>query len=220
MVKCKTKGNKPAAAFGGRPSSDSKVAAADVLGSRPESRDIWVFCYGSLMWDPALRHLECRRATVRRWHRRFCLLMPADGCLAVRLDPVLTLDRGGRAHGVVFRLPKDRELPSLVQIWPHKEYSEAYSARWVEVDTAGGTLRAIVLIVNADGYRYKGALSEAEAAKTIAVAKGDLAEDLSQTVAYLKSQGITDVGLRRIHQLVQSHLATTRDLSHNVHDAA
>ena len=35
--------------------------------------DLWVFAYGSLMWDPAIRFTEVRRAHVRDHARRFIL---------------------------------------------------------------------------------------------------------------------------------------------------
>ena len=36
-------------------------------------RDLWVFAYGSLMWDPAFRFAEVRRARVAGYARRFIL---------------------------------------------------------------------------------------------------------------------------------------------------
>jgi len=36
-------------------------------------RDLWIFAYGSLMWDPALHIVEIRSATLTGFHRRFCM---------------------------------------------------------------------------------------------------------------------------------------------------
>src|SRR5215831_20860121 len=36
-------------------------------------RDLWIFAYGSLMWDPALHIVEIRRGFLAGFHRRFCL---------------------------------------------------------------------------------------------------------------------------------------------------
>ncbi|WP_342358958.1 gamma-glutamylcyclotransferase [Terrarubrum flagellatum] len=44
------------------------------LAGRPKG-DIWVFGYGSLMWNPAFHFAEQKVAVVRGWHRRFCLWM-------------------------------------------------------------------------------------------------------------------------------------------------
>ncbi len=35
--------------------------------------DVWLFGYGSLMWNPALHFVERRGGIVRGWHRRYCL---------------------------------------------------------------------------------------------------------------------------------------------------
>ena len=34
--------------------------------------DMWLFGYGSLMWNPAIDYAEHRAGWVRGWHRRFC----------------------------------------------------------------------------------------------------------------------------------------------------
>ena len=35
--------------------------------------DPWVFAYGSLVWNPIINFAERRLATLRGYHRRFCL---------------------------------------------------------------------------------------------------------------------------------------------------
>ena len=36
------------------------------------SQDLWVFAYGSLIWDPAVRVAEYRYGSLEGWRRRFC----------------------------------------------------------------------------------------------------------------------------------------------------
>ena len=45
---------------------------AATLSTLPDG-DLWVFAYGSLMWDPALRFTKVRRAHAPRHTRRFIL---------------------------------------------------------------------------------------------------------------------------------------------------
>ncbi|MCE9570775.1 MAG: gamma-glutamylcyclotransferase, partial [Rhodocyclales bacterium] len=35
--------------------------------------DVWVFCYGSLIWNPLFHYTERRNVTVHGFHRSFCL---------------------------------------------------------------------------------------------------------------------------------------------------
>ena len=44
-----------------------------VLGNRDASEDLWVYAYGSLMWDPGLHFAEVRTAEVEGYQRRFTL---------------------------------------------------------------------------------------------------------------------------------------------------
>jgi len=39
----------------------------------PDGRDLWVFAYGSLIWDPGFEFAEARPALLRGYHRAFCL---------------------------------------------------------------------------------------------------------------------------------------------------
>ena len=45
------------------------------IARRPDP-ELWVFGYGSLMWDPSINVTELRRARLAGWRRRFCLDQP------------------------------------------------------------------------------------------------------------------------------------------------
>ena len=44
----------------------------DMLAQAPPG-DLWLFGYGSLLWKPGFDYVEKRMATVRGWHRSFCI---------------------------------------------------------------------------------------------------------------------------------------------------
>ena len=80
--------------------SDAERAASldATLAQRPRSCDgdgVWLFAYGSLIWNPAL-HFDGRRlARVYGWHRSFCLSTQAGRGTPENPGLVLGLDRGG-----------------------------------------------------------------------------------------------------------------------------
>jgi cation transport protein ChaC len=41
----------------------------EMLASRPGGQDVWIFAYGSLLWNPAVEQVEQRSSVVRGWHR-------------------------------------------------------------------------------------------------------------------------------------------------------
>jgi cation transport protein ChaC len=55
--------------------SDEEIESTRVefLAQRPQRNDLWVFGYGSLMWNLAINYAERRGATLKGWHRRFCI---------------------------------------------------------------------------------------------------------------------------------------------------
>ena len=52
--------------------ADREARRQAALSGRLQS-DIWVFAYGSLMWDPAFVFAEVRRGRIAGYARRFCL---------------------------------------------------------------------------------------------------------------------------------------------------
>src|SRR6266566_4170728 len=54
--------------------SDRELEASlnETLAARPTDGPVWLFGYGSLMWNPAFSYAERRSGMLRGWHRRFC----------------------------------------------------------------------------------------------------------------------------------------------------
>src|SRR3546814_13131028 len=69
-----------------------------VLAGRRAGEAVWVFGYGSLMWNPAFHYAEKRAGTVHGWHRGYRLWTPVGRGSPERPGLMLALDRGGRAE--------------------------------------------------------------------------------------------------------------------------
>ncbi|MFC0340574.1 gamma-glutamylcyclotransferase [Paracoccus niistensis] len=52
--------------------ADYDGIVGSMLANAPEG-DLWLFGYGSLLWKPEFQYTERRMATVRSWHRAFCI---------------------------------------------------------------------------------------------------------------------------------------------------
>jgi serine/threonine protein kinase len=111
---------------------------AELRGGASPGDDIWIFGYGSLIWNPAFAFQERRIAKLRGRRRAFCLGWDIwfRGC-EDRPGLMLALDRGGQCVGVAFKLPRDAHEENLmsllrreVHILPHP-----FPARWVAVET-------------------------------------------------------------------------------------
>jgi cation transport protein ChaC len=183
--------------------SDDEIAASleQTLALHDPAGDVWVFGYGSLMWNPAFTYAERRVGVVRGWHRRFCLWLQMGRGSPTNPGLMLALDRGGTCRGVAFRIPAQEVRSELLLIWRREMFGTAYLARWVQVNTAHAMFPAITFVVNRADPRYAGRLNDTEAAMRIASASGSLgtcAAYLQNTLDHLASLGIRDSGLQRI----------------------
>ena len=205
---------------GPRPLSDEELDASigSVLsGACPES-DIWVFAYGSLIWNPLFHYDERRPATLRGFHRRFCLWSVMGRGSPERPGLVLGLDRGGACCGLAYRLPAGKAANELRLLWRREMVVGSYVPRWARVETAPGDgdrrcveeLRALVFMVNHNHPNYAGRLAFDAVAHALASAQGHLgssADYLFHTVDALAAHGLRDAYLERLRNRVRSQHA-------------
>ncbi len=183
--------------------SDAEIEASldAMLATHTPGADVWVFGYGSLMWNPAFAYAEHRVGVVRGYHRRFCLWLEMGRGSPDNPGLMLALDRGGVCRGVAFRIPAAQARGELLLIWRREMFGTAYLSRWVQVRMVGATVPAITFVVNRDHPYYAGKIDDTEAARHIATATGSLgtcATYLENTMAHLHALGIRDAGLERI----------------------
>lgn len=176
-----------------------------MLAQHRPGEDLWVFGYGSLIWNPAFDYEERRCALLRGWHRRFCLKLLAGRGTVETPGLMLALDRGGACRGVAFRIPEDNIRQELWLLWQREMFGGAYNARWVTLcgcgAHAGSKFRALTFVINPAHPRYLRELSVEDTAALIATGCGELGscrEYLENTVAHLAALGVRDTNLARI----------------------
>jgi len=187
--------------------TEAEMAAGleDVLRQLGENEDLWVFGYGSLIWNPAFEFAEERCALLRGWHRRFCLKLYAGRGTLETPGLMLALDRGGACRGVAFRIPATKVRQELDLLWQREMFGGSYNARWVKLEGVGPQreqkFRALSFVINHAHPRYMPELTMAEMAGLIATGCGELGscrEYLENTVAHLLERGVRDANLARI----------------------
>jgi cation transport protein ChaC len=191
--------------------SDAEIEAslADALALRPKDGDVWVFGYGSLIWNPAFDFVEQRVALVHGWHRRFCLWLRGGRATPETPGLMLALDRGGSCRGVAFRIEAAKVEEELLILWRREMLSGSYEARWLDAQAATGPIKVVTFVANRQNSRFTNLLSDDEVAERIAVARGPLgscAEYLLNTVEHLDALGFRDQSLERIKALVEKRL--------------
>lgn len=188
-----------------RSEADIQADLDATLASHDPNADVWLFGYGSLMWNPALHFAECVPGGVRGWHRRFCLWLTMGRGTPENPGLMLALERGGSCHGALFRIPAAHARDELLLAWRRELFTGAYKARWVIAQTDDGPVRAATFVVNRDYPRYAGRLPDDRVAERLAKAAGTLgscASYLEQTLGSLQQLGRRDRSMERLQALM------------------
>lgn len=191
--------------------ADYDEIAADLIAQAPKD-GLWVFAYGSLIWNPEFAFVEKRIGRARGWHRAFCLGWDYR-FRGNREQPglMLALDRGGSCTGLVYRFPPDA-LEANMHILLRREMSmlpTAFPARWITVETQDGPVKALTFAMNRKSGRYIADLGDAAMADMLATAcgfRGSMAEYLFATVSHLEEMGIHDRYLWRLQELTAARI--------------
>jgi glutathione-specific gamma-glutamylcyclotransferase len=181
-----------------------------ILAGHPASTDIWVFGYGSLIWNPAFRFDAKCIGKIHGWHRSFCLWTSLSRGCPQQPGLILGLDHGGTCSGVLYRIPAADVDEELKVLWRREMSDGSYIPRWVDVATAQGRVKAVTFTINRSHARYAGKLAQADVVQVIARAAGKMgrcSDYLSETVKSLNSLGILDHKLTALDQQVQRMLA-------------
>jgi len=194
--------------------TDAERAASlhAMLAARPEHGDgVWLFAYGSLIWNPTIHYRARRLARAIGWHRSFCLNVRAGRGTPQNPGLMLGLKSGGACTGAAFRIEEPLVEQELDLLWRREMVADGYVPRWVTIEDADGQEigAAIAFTINPDGPSYCGDLPEAEVVRRLATARGGLgtgAEYLFNTRDGLRGLGIRDPFVERLAELVSAEL--------------
>lgn len=166
-----------------------------------ETAPLWVFGYGSLMWNPEFPFQERVLATLSGYHRSFCMWSIHHRGSVEHPGLVLALDPAVQAqcHGLAFSVAPAHREKTLAELRERELVSSAYLEIWHDVDlTDGRTVNAVAYIVDTDHVQYTGALPlerQAEVISTAVGGRGPNAEYLYNTASHLRELGIEDADL-------------------------
>jgi cation transport protein ChaC len=193
---------------------DEEVARslAATMATHPQGEPVWVFGYGSLVWNPLMEYAERQPARVRGYHRGFYVWSKVNRGSPDVPGLVLALDSGGSCQGVAYRLYAETMADDLTLLWRREMVAGTYMPRWVRTETGSGAVRAITFVVNRAKPGYTGRLTDEQ---IVAIASravghyGSCADYLMQTAASLEAQGIADPRLNRLASLLAQRRGTT-----------
>ncbi|HET9580456.1 MAG TPA: gamma-glutamylcyclotransferase [Usitatibacter sp.] len=174
------------------------------------SGDIWIFGYGSLMWNPEFDSDVHHVATIFGYHREFCLWSRINRGTPEQPGLVLTLERGGSCRGIAYRLRPASAREQLSRLWRREMSMGSYIPRWLECHCGADRFEALGFVVNRCCTGYAGKLPIETMVQAIATARGKYgssADYLFKTEATLEQHGIRDARVRQLAERVRAHIA-------------
>ena len=173
-----------------------------LLGDHRSGDDLWIYSYGSLMWDPGFHFAEVRLADVENYQRRFTLKI--DLGRGSRQYPALMLSlerQEGHCRGLAFRIAADSVHAESAILWRREMLRGGYSPAMVPMTTPQGPITALAFVSNTSHPSYIGELPLGETASIIASGKGILGtnrEYLTQLATQLEALEIQDAYVEQL----------------------
>ena len=172
------------------------------LGNWDRASDLWLFGYGSLIWNPGLPTAESVRAKVHGYHRGLYLWSRVNRGTPEQPGLVLALDRGGSCSGIAFRLAAEGAMPHLVTLWRREMAMGSYRPMWLPCSLADGRrVAALAFVMRRDVPTYTGKLSDLTVQTVFGCATGRYGTTLdyvSRTVEALRDSGMPDRALEAL----------------------
>lgn len=184
---------------------------AQALADHGDS-DLWVFAYGSLMWDPAFQFTEVRRARVPQYARRF-ILKDVHGGRGTQDSPGLmaALDHGDGCDGLVFRIAAQDIDTETEILWRREMIGPGYTPTFVTATIDDRSEPALTFVADHAAAAISPHLTRAEQTRFIARGAGFLGTSkgyLSNIVTQFAHLGIIDDDCSALLKEVEDYLAT------------
>lgn len=171
---------------------------------RADAQDIWVFAYGSLMWNPGFPFAAAHPALLTGYHRAFCVYSVYYRGTPERPGLVLGLDRGGTCQGLALRVRARDGADVLAYLRRREQITGIYRETRVPLELTrhvGKTVSAYAFVVERCHPGYAPALTATRQAQIIRAARGRAGPNLDyalQTIAQLHRMGRPQADLDRL----------------------
>jgi glutathione-specific gamma-glutamylcyclotransferase len=163
--------------------------------------ELWVFGYGSLMWQPGFAFAERAPAALIGAHRSLCIYSFHHRGTKDHPGLVLGLDQGGACRGMAFRVAPEQYDTTLAYLRAREQVTEVYVETMKPVSLLDGSAReieALCYMVDRAHPQYAGRLSlerQAELVRGAAGLAGANTDYVFNTVRHLEEAGVYDAEL-------------------------
>ncbi len=119
---------------------------------------MWIFGYGSLLWNPGFKPAEQVRADLKGYSRSFCMLSVRHRGTEYKPGLVLALDEAGAemvCSGMGLRASEAQADDVLAYLRERELISSAYEEKWINLTLIDGRcVRAVTYVVDQNHVQY------------------------------------------------------------------
>ena len=159
---------------------------------------IWVFGYGSLLWNPGFQVAEQQIARLADYQRSFCMRSIHHRGTPEKQGLVLALDenKGAYCDGLALKVAAEHTETTIAYLRERELISSAYLEEWITLNLADGRqVSAVAYVIDRNHEQYCGGITLEEQAQAIAHAvggRGPNTEYLYATADHLNELGLND----------------------------
>ena len=182
---------------------EKQQSLLETRAARPRDEPMWVFGFGSLMWNPCFDYDVKTAAVLKGYDRKFHIWTtrargtPDNPGLGLCLE-----DCSGACRGIAFRLVEDDVEAAWERLWEREMGSGIYRPVWVSLESEDhDQVVALTFVVNREHPHYAGPMPSERMANIMAGAKGSygLCRDyLAGTIAEMRKLNVADPELEEL----------------------
>jgi glutathione-specific gamma-glutamylcyclotransferase len=183
------------------PGRDPQALLARTRREWGGQRDLWVFGYASLLWNPEFEFDAHHPAFVRGWHRALRMASRINRGTPERPGLVFALMPGGSCHGAVYRVPQAQAAEALEALWAREMPTGVYDPRWLPCKTAQGEVPALAFTLSRKSPQHTGRLDDERLLEVLRHARGRYGTTLDyvlRTANSLAERGVRDKEIERL----------------------
>lgn len=168
-----------------------------------DAKPLWVFAYGSLMWNPGFETPETQPARLQGWHRAFCIYSEHYRGTPDRPGLILGLLAGGSCRGLAHRLPARGYDPVRRYLWQREiENDGVYVEAVRPIHLGDGRIvPALVYLADRNHRQFAGKLPLGKSERLVRQGRGATGSNIdyvNNTMAHLRDLGLRDRALEAL----------------------
>lgn len=184
-----------------------------VLQHKPDDGPVWVFGYGSLIWNPDMTVAEDQPASLDHYRREMCIKATVHRGSPERPGLVLGIRQSSteRCEGHAFRLDEQGQQSSLHRLIARELVTDCYVPLWLPIDLSDGrSVAALTMVVNETHPQFVQPSFEQKLTmiRHAVGGRGSSRDYLLNIARHLQQNKIDDAEITSLYQALQTDSST------------